>query len=293
MSAHRQLKTSTFPNLQKLSLSAPYHEPEPTTDPVIILDAPLLREATVSNIAYLQVHLPLGQLTVLGITFMDIPQIIALLRCCPNLLDLSCRFIAVDEDELPLLELRSLRSLNIPNEYILPCLTLPCLERLQIVRIDGEIDAATDVLQSLVSRSSCTLQFFSVRGLTDGTAAELQHFLRAANTITHLKLSFTRFVPLQFQIQAVQGDDVLPRLTHLEIHDTGEGDGYRLLADVLLWRRTHAALEMCELFLGSDVSTAVVIAEVGALGEAGLRVRITTRERGSKGDVTLLDTHPA
>jgi hypothetical protein len=50
---------------------------------------------------------------------------------------------------------------------------------------------------------------------------------------------------------------------------------------------------MCELFLGSDVSTAVVIAEVGALGEAGLRVRITTRVRGSKGDVTLLDTHPA
>jgi hypothetical protein len=90
MSALRQLNTCIFSCLERLTLSSTDSEPLAMTDPVIMWDAPLLREAIISDIPYLQVNLPLERLAILHVADMDLPQIITVLRCCPNLVDLIC-----------------------------------------------------------------------------------------------------------------------------------------------------------------------------------------------------------
>jgi hypothetical protein len=89
------------------------------------------------------------------------------------------------------------------------------LERLQI-GCPTNVQATTDALHALVSRSSCTLKFLSVHfGGVSGTTAEFQRLF--ASTIEHLKLGFAcSWAPL---LQALHIADVLPRLRHLEVHD--------------------------------------------------------------------------
>jgi hypothetical protein len=155
LSEHRQFNTCTFPCLERLTLISTNSEPLAMTDPVIIRDAPLLREAKISYIPYLQVNLPLGRLAILHVTYMYLPQIITVLRCCPNLVDLTRLLIGRgDRDVAPTpLELHALRSLTSLNNEILHWLTLPRLERLQLGNI-SDIQATTDALHAFVSRSS-------------------------------------------------------------------------------------------------------------------------------------------
>jgi hypothetical protein len=49
------------------------------------------------------------------------------------------------------------------------------------------------------------------------TAAQTQHFLRAANSISHLKLVISNSFLIEPVIQALHSVDVLPQLEHLEI----------------------------------------------------------------------------
>jgi hypothetical protein len=231
-------------------------------------------------------------------TAAGIQHLFAALRCCPNLIDLSCLSTAIGENVVPPLELCSLRSLKITKENMLPYLTAPRLERLEISSILDDTDATTNALQSFLSRSSRDLQFLSIRlNANPG----IQHFLRAANCILHLKLHFHHPAGFEEQIQALQDVDVLPRLKHLEIHDIAGGDHYRPLLDVLWYRLHHANLESFELFLGTAspglsparIPPATVMADFRALAEAGLRLRVTTRESGdiAFADVTLLDLY--
>jgi hypothetical protein len=300
LSALRQLNTSTFPCLERLTLSSNGAEPsDQTTDPIIIRDAPLLREATISFIPSLQVNLPMEQLTILDFTYMHIPQIVAVLRWCPNLVDLTCDPTCTARGDLhdspPPVDFHALRSLNIPNENLLVYLTAPRLERLQIGRM-FDIQDTTSALHALVSRSSCALKFLSFHfGGVSGTAAQIQQLFRAANTIEHLQFSLTSFkAPL---LEALRSADVLPRLRRLEVHDwtTVAGDRARLLLDILVWRRAHGALESFQLVVITsshcDVPPATIMAEFRALGEAGLEVQITTRKWDDPTpSVVLLDT---
>ncbi|KAJ7916028.1 hypothetical protein B0H13DRAFT_2451132 [Mycena leptocephala] len=339
-SVYRQLSMSPLPRLRRLTLSITGHEPEPTADPIIIRDAPLLRYAKIIHLRHFKIDIPLEQLTALHLpprleqlqfsqrsgdidaqtdalrSFMSrsscdlkllsiklnaaagIQHFFAALRCCPNLVDLSCLSTAIDENVAPPLELCSLRSLKITKENMLPYLTAPRLERLEISSILDDTDATTNALQSFLSRSSRDLQFLSIRlNANPG----IQHFLRAANCILHMKLHFHHSAGFEEQIQALQDVDVLPRLKHLEIHDIAGGDHYRPLLDVLWYRLYHANLESFELFLGTAspglsparIPPATVMADFRALAEAGLRLRVTTRESGAIAfaDVTLLDLY--
>ncbi|KAJ6593156.1 hypothetical protein B0H19DRAFT_1365302 [Mycena capillaripes] len=261
-------------------------------DPIIIRDVPRLHYAEIIHLPHLKADLPWEQLTSLTYRGRTTAETIAVLRDCPNLLDFSCGSTAM-ERATPPLQLSFLRSLKVTDQHMLHCLTVPRLEQLQISYVAGDIDAATDALQLLVSLSSCDLRSLSV-GLLHRTAAQIQRFVRAANSIRNLKLSLS--YPIEFEplIMALQGgDDVLPQLKHLQIHDEEGGKYYRQLLGVLRWRQTHATLESFELFLGAKAMhiPPEVMADFRALAETGFQVRVVKRERGV--DVTLLDTHPA
>jgi hypothetical protein len=124
----------------------------------------------------------------------------------------------------------------------------------------------------------------------------MQQFFRVANTIEHFNVSmdYSSGAPL---LQALGNVDVLPRLRRLEVcaKEPMKGDRARSLLDLLVWRRTHTALESFELDMDTDVlddlPPATIMAEFRALGEAGLHVRVTTREQDSTIPSTvLLDT---
>ncbi|KAJ7809765.1 hypothetical protein B0H13DRAFT_1927765 [Mycena leptocephala] len=271
LSAQRQLNTCTFPCLERLMISSTHAElSDQTTDPVIIRDAPLLREATIGAIPSLQVNLPMEKLAILYVAVMQISQIIAVLRRCPNIVDLTCVLTGGDHDVAPTpVELHALRSLASSDE-ILHWLTLPHLEQLDMGNVPY-IQATTDGLHAFVSRSSCAPKLLIEVAVDQSSGASL--------------------------MDALRGADVLPWLKRLEVdHSTMAGDPARLLLDMLAWRRTHSVLESFELIVtpmeSRDVPTAAIIAEFRALGEAGLKVRIVTRKRGSpiSPDVVLLDT---
>jgi hypothetical protein len=235
------------------------------------------------------------KLAILYVTLMYIPQIIAVLRCCPNITSLTCNLTGGDHNVAPTpVELHALRSLVSPNDEILHWLTLPHLERLEMGNI-SDIQATTDGLHAFVSRSSCALKFLyiSLRGVFHSNA-HIQRFFRAANTIEHLEVAVDQFSGASL-MDALRGADVLPWLKRLEARHwtTVAGDPARLLLDMLAWRRTHNVLESFELIVtpmdSRDVPSAAIIAEFRALGEAGLKVRIVTRKRISP-DVVLLDT---
>ncbi|KAJ7886936.1 hypothetical protein B0H13DRAFT_2342673 [Mycena leptocephala] len=285
LSALRQLNTCTFPCLERLTLSSTSSEPFPMTDPVIMQDAPLLREAKISYIPYLQVNLPLERLAILHVTYMYLPKIIAVLRCCPNLVDFTRRLIGRgDHDVAPThLELRALRSLTSPNDQILNWLTLPRLERLQMGACLTSRLRPTSCMHS--SRARPAPSNFCLSGSKASSA--MAHTSNASSA-----------PPTPSSISSA---DVLPWLKRLEVHHwtTVVGDPARPLLDMLAWRRAHGVLESFELVVivddenePHDVLAAAVIAEFRALGEAGLEVRIIAQEWGDSAstDVVLLDT---
>ncbi|KAJ7929543.1 hypothetical protein B0H13DRAFT_2539626 [Mycena leptocephala] len=296
-----QLNTSTLPRLERLMLDVPFvsRGDTSTSAPVIIPNAPLLREVKAIDVPCLQAdpRNPFERLTTLDFKGPGMPTIVAFLRCCPNLLDLSTsNNIRTGDPEPPHLELRSLRSLKIHFGDILP-LILPRLERLEILPGADDIDAVTHTFQSLVSRSY-DLQSLSL-GINSGTTTQLRRFLCVANTIHHLKLHFTPFTKIkpEIAIQALHGVG-LPRLKCLEVHDKyyrSEINYYRPLLDMLMWRREHAALESFELFPGKYIPPAATMAEFRALSETGLQLRVTTRNWNNSKfvDVPLVDTHPS
>jgi hypothetical protein len=158
------------------------------------------------------------------------------------------------------LALHSLRSLKVTNPNMLPFLTVPRLERLQISRMD-DIEAASHALQSLLLRSSYHLQFLSMEVPMGATAAQTQHFLRAANSISHLKLVISNSFLIEPVIQALHSLDVLPQLEHLEISNAT--NGAHPLPDVLWWRWKLTGRESFELLLGMlELSQRGIMAEV-------------------------------
>ncbi|KAJ6585627.1 hypothetical protein B0H19DRAFT_1250421 [Mycena capillaripes] len=81
----------------------------------------------------------------------------------------------------------------------------------------------------------------------------------------------------------IEAEDVKPKREKGKVREIAEGDDHRPLVDMLWWRRTHAGLEFCEVFLGPwvafgfniDVLPAIFMAEFGALAEAELQLRVS------------------
>ncbi|KAJ7921442.1 hypothetical protein B0H13DRAFT_2318339 [Mycena leptocephala] len=233
MSAHLRLNMSAFPRLERLVLIGPMRRPRPGT--IVFRDAPLLRDVEISDLLYDQVDLPLEQLTTCDV-------------------------------QTPPVELHSLRSLEIFSWHVLLYLTVPRLERLQITYWLFDTEDETDALQSLLSRSSCDLQFLSVT-MYRLTPAQSQRFFRAVNSIVHLQLTI---VDSEFR--------------HLEIcggNNIAGADHFRPLLDMLWWRQTHTGLESFELSLykpSTFTLPAAVMTDFRALAEAGLQLRVVTRD---------------
>lgn len=130
-------------------------------DLFIIRDAPLLLFADIS--IFSQFDLPFEQLNTLRVGNSGVPQTIAILQRCPDLLDLSCGYAGAGDQSTTYfpIELHSLRSLKAVGKHIFPFLTVPRLERLDMT---GDIEAGD--LQSLISRSSCDLRVLRVQNHT-------------------------------------------------------------------------------------------------------------------------------
>ncbi|KAJ7490697.1 hypothetical protein FB451DRAFT_1552326 [Mycena latifolia] len=297
MSAYSQLSfySGPFPVLRRLALVASIRERAPA-ESIVIRDAPLLRDVRIINLPYQQVDLPLEQLTTLHINpFFGAAQATAALWRCPAVLDLSYSF-SVDQHVAPTpVTLPSVRSLSIWGVSVLPYVSLPHLERLEIDYI-GNIDAATAALQLLLSPASSNLQFLSIAPY-DVPPASLRRFLDVAHSVVHLKLLFFSHEGFQSHVQVLGDDAVLPRLRRLEISDHAGGDHYGPLMDML--RARHTALDSFELALSKRAlrirPVAVlrippddVMVQFRALAEAGLKLRISTAEH--KGSRVLLDT---
>jgi hypothetical protein len=142
------------------------------------------------------------------------------------------------------------------------------------------IPVTTSALHALFSRSPCALKFLAIRipGLSC-PAAQIQHLFRPASTIEHLQLHIDHFLEApQMLLQALRSFEILPRLRHLKLlyAFAVKGERARSLLNLLVWRRTHAALESFELVVSVDnVPPPTDMAEFRALGEAGLHVRVT------------------
>ncbi|KAJ7785704.1 hypothetical protein B0H16DRAFT_1487709 [Mycena metata] len=297
----RRLHLCNFPTLERLVIASSGRVPvSDDTEYTILGDAPRLSQVDIHALPQLKFGRRLERLTSLRFSIFDnATHAITTLRMCPNLVDLFCSFGSGAPLALPPVELNSLRSLAVTTEIMLPCVTVPLLKRLQISRLSRDIDAAS-ALRSLVSRSSCEIQSLSVdpRHLNN---EQFGSFLRAVNFARHLKLTLSAAVRFPQQIEVLGEADVLPRLTHLEICDVaGSRVQFRALLDLLSWRQQHTALEKFELWLGTRrlgpgpprILPPAVMDEFRALGEAGMRLRIRTRERLVTGsvDVVHLDT---
>ncbi|KAJ7645987.1 hypothetical protein DFH06DRAFT_1332926 [Mycena polygramma] len=284
--AHQHLHMAVFPRLERLDLSSTQGTG------FSIRDAPLLRDANLHNFAYLRFELPLPQLTCLTLS-ASIAATIAVLRCCPNLLNLYCGSSGFGVNVLPPLELPLLRSLDIASTSMLRCLTVPRLEQLQIFHT-LDMDAVVDDVQAVVSRSSCELQCLAIQMNSSPTEAQYRRLFRAVDSIDRLKLIFQYSADSERQIRALAGPvDVLPRLKHLEMLEVGAHSSARLavgeacsrqVLDLLRWRREHAALESFELLLLEPLDA--IMDGSRALAENGLQLRIMTQEP----ECTLLDT---
>ncbi|KAJ7645975.1 hypothetical protein DFH06DRAFT_1210838 [Mycena polygramma] len=283
-SAHQQLNMLAFPCLERLTLIAPLYRRDRQNPSIVIEDAPSLRYAQIIDLPRFTAHLPLQQLTSLTLyPLANGAMIIALLRSCPNLLDLDAESYLSTHigppSESPL-QLHFLRSVKIHEPEFLSFLTVPRLERLGLYRMQ---DRDCDMLQSFVARSCCELQSFSVKKFLTN-ADQSQRFFRAFEPITHLHIEYVPDFPLL--IQLLQDDDiVLPRLRRLEIgtdRNMSVAD-YTQLLEMLRHRRQTSALEMFELRKDIPLSlwwnaTLPLMDEFRTLAEAGLRLRVTTTQ---------------
>ncbi|KAJ6488231.1 hypothetical protein C8R47DRAFT_510693 [Mycena vitilis] len=266
-SAHHQLNVLALPRLERLTIAHPG---------------------------------PLTSIT-FGGTAVPLTECIALLRCCPNLSDFRCGPTASSAIVPPPLHLPFLRSLKLTDGKLLHYLTVARLDRLRISRLGGQ-DSTASALQALIARSRCDVRYLSTGPdpyVYFDTADQLQRLLYVVNdSILHLRLHSQSASDLETQIEVLGGDEVLPRLEHLEMRTTVVPDDYAPLLRMLRWRRRDASCTLKSFGLLLDLNlalrvprtpSAAVMDHFRALAEAGLEVVIRRRV---KGDVylTLLGT---
>ncbi|KAJ6488225.1 hypothetical protein C8R47DRAFT_510610 [Mycena vitilis] len=303
ISVYKQLSGLAFPRLKHLVLTNYlYLDRTRRMRSVVIRDAPLLQHAMITNTCIPTLNSSLGQLTSLTLFAprARITEHIAVLRCCPNLLDLDCGtewLPASARSPPPELELSLLRSLKIPDAQLLPYLTAPLLERLEM---PGKVcNVSAEALASFAARSRA-LQSLSMHvGVDAASVVPAQHMLRAAHSLTHLALSFIHHYDFEQLLPELQAMDVLPHLRRLELRGKlpTKPETYARLLEILKQRSGSGTLEVFGLLLlvsslsSAEVGPPAPVMEVFRALAAGLHLRVTAREDARMGPhSTLLDS---
>ncbi|KAJ6599096.1 hypothetical protein DFH09DRAFT_1130105 [Mycena vulgaris] len=278
-----------FPLLRSLSLSV--RSAVIDGDHIItIRDAPLLRKVTVMDFPILAPDIAWEQLTTLKMTTHEAGPGISALQRCSNLLHLEFSLNVHDMVAPPILPftLPSLNTLLTAGESLLPYVTLPNLEQLDIWGpgfLPGGMEALTESLHALLVRSACPLKRLSFRMPPKITAGAFRAFLQAAAPVVELKLTLYFPSGLGELVTVLQSADVLPQLTALRIVDATGGETFTPLLDALRARRASVAgramLGSFSLSIQNDsrsgaarVPPNAVMAELAALADDGLRIRI-------------------
>ncbi|KAJ7496826.1 hypothetical protein FB451DRAFT_204514 [Mycena latifolia] len=276
-----------FPILRSLSLSL-NDEVWEGDQRITILGAPLLREVTLADFPFLTVDIAWGQLTTLKMTASVVSAGLSVLRRASSLVNLH--FALIDPRRAPLavppFVLPSLTHLKTSGKSILPALTVPSLEQLDIRGLGsfGEMESLTDPLRALLERSACPLKRLLFR-VPDITADEFRSLLQAIASVEDLTLTFQFPTGLDELVTVLQSRDVLPRLTALRITDasrTGQNPMmlFALLETLNARRDTVEGQANLELFTISiqnpRVPTFTEMLEFGNLADKGLHVRVVT-----------------
>ncbi|KAJ6589951.1 hypothetical protein DFH09DRAFT_885567, partial [Mycena vulgaris] len=151
-----------FPILRSLSLSIG-SQMFSEVQTITVRDAPLLHEVTLTDFPFLAADIAWEQLTILKITtHVAAPAIFALQRCS-NLVDLEFSLLVPGRDAeslaIPPFVLPSLKTLLTAGKSLLPFITAPSLEQLDIwgPGFSGDMDSLTESLDALLERSTCPL----------------------------------------------------------------------------------------------------------------------------------------
>jgi hypothetical protein len=147
--------------------------------------------------------------------FPDATLALSFLEWSPNVVDFRGTVLFRGQQPQPL-ELLFLRSFRTDDETMLQYMTVPRLERLEMSEL-GDAEAAIEGLGSLVSRSSCDLQYLST-SFQGAMLSQIRRFLQVGNSIQHLKLLNVWFYH-QLEVLKDPGD-LLTRLERLEIDVT-------------------------------------------------------------------------
>ncbi|KAJ6456656.1 hypothetical protein C8R45DRAFT_1186251 [Mycena sanguinolenta] len=216
-----------FPRLRRLSIAinVSYLWGEAIT----ILNAPLLRSVEVTepnwnNILGSNLDLPWAQLTeLLFYTFPHVGDAVSALQECPRLTRLHCR-IACVPGSLPYhetahsLSLNHLRILSSPVQ-LLPHLTLPSLETLQITDPADARPLVASVVERVLARSFCNLKSlqYDVYHHEGRMGQDLHDLLSVVPTIQRLSIHFSRGLALSRLAKALSSDSptLVPDLQYL------------------------------------------------------------------------------
>ncbi|KAJ7468249.1 hypothetical protein B0H11DRAFT_2046005 [Mycena galericulata] len=271
-------------------------------DPIIILDAPLLREAVIGTFPTLKFALPWRQLTSLTLTKIDAEDCFAILDQCPDLvtLDLTTNIQAPPLVDLPTVLLASLESLTFPSGFcfVIDHLRLPRLAHIYIRETIVVGPDPANVLQRFIGRSSPPLRHFSL--LLKYPASEtFGRCLEALPTsITALDLHCGNATNVSHVLAVLREPTTLPQLRSLSIAGGRVFDhDYADIADVLQVRG-GGALKSFALLVQTygrmdaerDGPRQRVMPRFRALAETGMGIRFTVTGKMRVGTEVLMDT---
>ncbi|KAF7335155.1 F-box domain-containing protein [Mycena sanguinolenta] len=297
-----------MPLLSKISLSlrGPFSreqlEEGAPDDPILLPNAPILREADIGTYPDLRFELPWAQLTGLTLAKSDIAECFAILKMCPDLVTLDVSTIGPPPapiDTHPLV-LANLRSFTCATDFcpVIERLWLPRLTSLHIRETVAADTAHTTHLQALIAQSAPPIQRL-ILALKYPSSETLERTLDAVpNSLRVLELhcgNATHVAPL---LAALRHRGVLPELTNLAITGGRVFDDDYDAFPALLETRAATLREfslMVQTYGRADAVRDVplrmrAMPKLNALAEAGMKIRVAISGRFRIGTEVLLDT---
>ncbi|KAJ6449758.1 hypothetical protein C8R45DRAFT_123210 [Mycena sanguinolenta] len=296
-----------MPLLRKISLSlrGPFSREQlegAPDDPIVLPNAPILREADISTYPDLRFELPWAQLTGLTLAKSDIAECFAILKMCPDLVTLDVSTIGpppARTDSEPL-TLASLQSFTFATDFsaVIERLRLPRLTTLHIRETVAADAAHTTHLQAVISQSASPIQRL-ILALKYPSSETLERTLDGVpDSLRVLELhcgNATHVAPL---LAALRRPGVLPKLTTLAITGGRVFDDDYDAFPALLETRATTLQEfslMVQTYGRADAVRDVplrmrAMPKLNALAEAGMKIRVAISGRFRIGTEVLLDT---
>ncbi|KAJ6592561.1 hypothetical protein B0H19DRAFT_1245420 [Mycena capillaripes] len=183
------LRHTSFPIPRSISLDIPCWLSQPATEPVVIQDAPLLREAQISALPRVKIDLPWPQMTALTLHHsVDFMECLSLLQKCPVLNSLTVFTVTVGPaaPRTGILTLHFLETLtcNLGEASIPEFITVPRLGRLTLAETRHTV-----ALERLFRRSECPLRFFSFSGADTAPEMAIACLRALPDSVSDLELA--------------------------------------------------------------------------------------------------------